>query len=401
MPPLGGIVMGLMSEYISRRLSASDLEAELIRLIKEYNIRRETFAIVYAVAIGKQIPDISLNQEDYYTIYDLLKGVDSQKLDMYLETPGGSAEAAEDIVKFLHTKFKEICFVVTGEAKSAGTIMVLSGDEILMTDTGSLGPIDAQVKIGRSVISAHDYKEWADNKMKEAEKNKRLNPFDATMVAQISPGELMGVNHALKYAEELVSEWLVKYKFKNWTETETRKLPVTKEMKGDCAKRIAGELTNHSKWRTHGRSIKAADLQNIGLRITTINSTSDLGDIVYRIQTVCRLLLGSTSTYKIFATEKEKVFKTASPTGTQPMRIPPQIVQAEVAEFEVKCQRCGKSFNLYAKFVPKENIDGDFNKKGVIAYPKDNRLKCDCGFEIDLSGIRNELELKVGKKIIT
>lgn len=42
--------------------------------------------------------------------------------------------------------------------------MVLSGDNIYMTETGSLGPIDAQVKIGRSVVSAHDYKAWVDEK---------------------------------------------------------------------------------------------------------------------------------------------------------------------------------------------------------------------------------------------
>jgi hypothetical protein len=244
--------------------------------------------------------------------------------------------------------------------------------------------------------------EWTDNKRKEADSTKRLNPFDATMVAQISPGELMGVNHALKYAEDLVSAWLVKYKFKNWTETETRKLPVTEEMKIDCAKRIAGELSNHSKWRTHGRSIKAGNLEKIGLKITTIDHNHDLSDIVYRIQTVCRLLFGSTNTYKIFATEKEKVFRGATPAGAQPVRLPAQaqMIKAEVAEFEVKCQRCGKHHKLYAKFVPKKDIDEDFNKKGVIAYPKDNKLKCDCGFEIDLSGIRNEMEIKVGRKIV-
>lgn len=67
--------------------------------------------------------------------------------------------------------------MIAGEAKSAGTILVLSGDNIFMTDTGSLGPIDAQVRIGRSVVSAHDYKEWIDLKREEALKNGSLNPF--------------------------------------------------------------------------------------------------------------------------------------------------------------------------------------------------------------------------------
>jgi len=214
--------MGFMSEYISRKLSAADLESELLRLISEYNKLQRTFAAVYVAALGKPIPDVPLNQDDYYLIHDLLKDVDSRKVDLYLETPGGSAEAAEEIVRCLRNKFDQVSFVVSGEAKSAGTIMVLSADEILMTETGSLGPIDAQVRIGRSVVSAYDSLEWTEQRRKEAEKAGKLNPFDATMVAQISPGELSGAYHALKYAEDLVTDWLVKYKFKTWTTTETR-----------------------------------------------------------------------------------------------------------------------------------------------------------------------------------
>jgi len=389
--------MGLMSEYINRKLSAVDLEAELLKLISEYNKLRQTFAAVYVAAIGKPIPDVTLSQDDYYLIHDLLKGVESRKVDFYIETPGGSAEAAEEIVECLRDRFDQVSFVVSGEAKSAGTIMALSGDEILMTETGSLGPIDAQVRIGRSVVSAYDYLEWTNQKKEEAQKMGKLNPFDATMVAQISPGELSGVFHALKYAEELVTGWLVKYKFKTWITTEKRQLPVTEEMKTKRAQEIAAELTNHAKWRTHGRSIKATDLHDIGLRVTRVESDPKLSDVVYRIQTVCRLLFSSTNTYKIFATEKEKVFKNATPVSAVP-KIPVQA--ADVVEFETRCTKCGKVHKLYAKFKDDPKIDEDFKKKGNISYPKDNKLKCECGFEIDLGGIRNDIETKLGKKLI-
>lgn len=390
--------MGLMSEYINRKLSAADLESELLQLISRYNKLRNTFAIVYVSAINKLIPDVPLNQDDYYVIHDLLTGVDSPKIDFYVETPGGSAEAAEEIVRWLRSKFDEVAFVVSGEAKSAGTIMVLSGDPILMTETGSVGPIDAQVRIGRSVVSAYDYIEWTNEKREEAEKIGKLNPFDATMVAQISPGELSRVYNALKYAEDLVVDWLINYKFKNWVITETRKIPVTDEMKRKRASEIAAELTNHAKWRSHGRSIKLGDLEELGLRIVKIDDDAKLSDIVYRIQTVCRLLFSSTHTFKIFATEREKVFKRATPVGLTP-KIPIQAA-AEVVEFETKCPQCGKVHKLYAKFVDNPKIDEDFQKKGNIAYPKDNKLKCDCGFEIDLSGIRNEIEVRIGRKLV-
>jgi len=387
--------MGLMSEYINKRMSAKELEKELLRLIGEYNHIRDTYLFVYAGAIGKPIPDIPISMDDYYIIFDILKNVESEKLDFYIETPGGSGEVVEEIVRFLRSKLDNINFVISGEAKSAGTILALSGNEILMTKSGSLGPIDAQIKIGRTVISAYDYIEWIDQKREEAEKYGKLNPLDATMVAQISPGELSLVYHALKFAEDLVVEWLSEYKFQNWEVTETRKIPVTEEIKKERAREIANELMNHGKWRTHGRSIKIEDLESIGLKITRIDDYPDIADVVYRIQTVIRLLFSTTTTYKIFATADEKIFKHAVPVGSPP-KIP--IKSADVAEFEVKCPRCGEVYRLYAKFVENPQIDRDFQEKGAIPFPKDNKLICDCGFEIDLTGIRNDLETKVGKK---
>ncbi len=393
--------MGLMNEYIERRLSATDLQSELQKLISNYNKLRDTYTIVYSTAIGKPIPipDLSLTQDDYYIIHDLLNEVDSSSLDFYIETPGGSAEAAEEIVECLHNKFEKVSFIVTGEAKSAGTIMVLSGDDIIMTQTGSLGPIDAQVRIGRSIVSAFDYIEWTDNKREEAGKTGRLNAFDATMIAQISPGELSGVYNALKYAEDLVVEWLVKYKFKNWTVTETRKIPVTEDMKARRAREIVNELINHAKWRTHGRSIKAVDLDTMGLKVTRGESNPELNEVIFRIQTVCRLLFSSSDVYKIFATEKNRVVKRAFPVSVTQQKIPTGAIP-EVAELETKCPQCGKVHKLYAKFVDNPRIDKDFQKKGCIAFPKDNKLKCDCGYEIDLGGVRNDIESKVGKKLV-
>jgi hypothetical protein len=336
--------------------------------------------------------------DDYYLIFDMLNRKNLNKLDFYIETPGGSGEAAEEIVGFLRNKFQNVSFIVSGEAKSAGTLIVLSGDEIFMTDSGSLGPIDAQVKIGRGVISAYDYIEWVKEKREEAEKIGKLNPFDATMVAQISPGEISGVYHSLHFAKDLVVEWLTKYKFKNWNITETKKVKVNEKKKREQAREIAEQLTDHSKWRSHGRSIKISDLRDIGLKINRIEDDPSLAEIVYRIQTIIRLLYVSTSAYKIFATSEEKILKEAIPINKS-LKIPKG--EPVVVEIEPKCPKCGKIYNLYAKFVSDPKIDEDFRKKKRVAFPKDSKLKCKCGFEIDLSGIRNEIEIKTGKKIIT
>jgi hypothetical protein len=391
--------MSLMNEYISRRLSASELESELLRLISAYNKLRDTYLFVYAAAFGKPIPAIPLEQADFYVIRDLLTGKKGlQKVDMYVETPGGSGETAEEIVKFLRNNFDTVSFVVSGEAKSAGTIIVLSGDEILMTETGSLGPIDAQMKIGRSIVSAYDYIEWVEEKKKEAKKQGALNPFDATMIAQISPGELGSVFHALKFAEDLVVEWLMKYKFKKWTITETRKIAVTEKMKKKRAKEIAKELTNHSKWRLHGRSIKIADLEEIGLKITSVDNDPQLAEIVYRIQMVCKLLFDNSTIFKIFATQDNKIFRQAVPAGT-PIKIPKMQIP-DAVEIEQECPKCGEKHKIYAKFSSDTKIDVDFKNKGFTPFPKDAKIICKCGFELTLQGIKNQIEIQTGRKIL-
>ncbi len=389
--------MSILGEYIAKKMSGADLEQELLKLIREYNKLRNTYLLVYAGAISKQIPAVSLSMDDYYTIYDLLRSTTSKKCDVYLETPGGSGEAAEEVVRFLRTKFGEVDFVISGEAKSAGTLMALSGNNILMTDSGSLGPIDAQVKIGRSGQSAYDYMEWIKDKRKEAQKVGKLNPFDATMVAQISPGELNGVDNALNFAKDLVIEWLPKYKFKDWNETETRKIKLTDTLKKRRARQIVNQLIDHNKWRSHGRSIKKSDLEGIGLKIIRVDSDVKLTEVVYRIQTVIKLLFSTTNTFKIMATEEEKIFANIIPMGNPPQMLPKQV---EVAKLDIDCPKCGTKHKLYAKFVNNPKIDGELQKEGFLPFPNNNVIKCKCRFEIDISGLKNDLETQTGKKML-
>lgn len=382
--------MSLMKEYIGRNLGAKELEDELLRLIAKYNKVADSFLFVYNSAIGKKVDGTPLEQEDFFIIADMLKQQKQKQIDVYLETPGGSGEAAEEIARFFHAHFEYVRFFVVGEAKSAGTLLVLSGNEIFMGETGSLGPIDAQVRIGRSVCSAHDYMDWVDKRRQEAANVGALNPFDAMMVAQITPGELGGVFNALKFAEDLVEEWLATYKFENWDVTEERKI--------ERAKEIANKLVDHGHWRTHGRSLKKQDLEAIGLRIASLDDDPKIADIIYRIQTVCRLLFGSTTVFKIFASENNKIVKLAAGAQVGAQKPAPQ--QLACQQFDANCPQCGKSHHLYLKFVNDKSLDDLMRNMQREKFPKDGKLTCECGFQIDLSGIRNDIEVKSGLKSV-
>ncbi|HUC86960.1 MAG TPA: hypothetical protein VMR75_01345 [Candidatus Saccharimonadales bacterium] len=389
--------MSIINDYINRRLTGSQLEDELLGLIKEYNQKSKTYLLVYSAAMEKPVPAVPLSMEDFYVIVDLLRGKDSGPLDFYIETPGGRGEAAEQIVEYLHSKFSEINIVISGEAKSAGTIMALSGNKIVMSETGSLGPIDAQVRIGRGQVSAHDYMQWVKDKQTKAQKDKALNPFDATMIAQISPGELKGVENALEYAHDLVEKWLPKYKFRDWIKTQSTQKKVTEEMKRQRARKIAESLSDHSHWRSHGRSLKIDDLESIGLKIDRLDGKPELALVIYKIQTVIKLLFSTTSSYKVFATEASKLFISAIQVGPQP--IVPEV--ANSANLELECPKCKYKHKLYAKLKPDKVIDLEMQKQGFKKIPLTGKLVCEkCGFELDLTGAKNEIERAAKKPII-
>lgn len=127
-----------------------------------------------------------------------------------------------------------------------------------------------------------------------------------------------------------------------------------------------------------------------------------LAEIVYRIHTVVRILFNKTTAYKLFVT-KDNIFRKLAVSQDMVRRKVPrhQPSQADVVEAEVICPQCNEKYLIYAKLINDTMIDADFKKRGAIPFPADNILKCGCGYEIDLSGVRNDIETQTGKKVIT
>jgi ClpP class serine protease len=109
-------------------------------------------------------------------INDQLSNLKGTKLDLILETPGGSGETVEDIVRLLRSKYSDVSLIIPGWAKSAGAIMAMSGDEILMEPASAIGPIDAQMAWQGKVFSADALLEGVDKIKKELEFGRFYEP---------------------------------------------------------------------------------------------------------------------------------------------------------------------------------------------------------------------------------
>ena len=89
-----------------------------------------------------------VNENDTMPFVDLLHNVEpSSSVDLLLHTHGGSIDSAEKLVRMVRSKLGEAEFriVVPEFAKSAGTLMVLGADRVVMSDMSELGPIDPQM----------------------------------------------------------------------------------------------------------------------------------------------------------------------------------------------------------------------------------------------------------------
>ena len=182
-------------------------------------------------------------------------------LCIILNTPGGSAETVEKLVKITRHHYEEVYFIVPDAAYSAGTIFCMSGDKIYMDYSSSLGPIDPQVFNGKNWVPALGYLDKVEEMIGKSADG-TLTQAELIMLREQDIAMLRRFEQARDLTIELLKEWLVKYKFKNWN-NHSNGDPVTEQQKTDRAMEIARDLSNNKLWHSHGRSIDVASLTHI------------------------------------------------------------------------------------------------------------------------------------------
>ena len=73
------------------------------------------------------------------------RGTRRTKLAIILETGGGFIEVVQRIVNVFRRHYDHVQFIIPNYALSAGTVLVMPGDAILMDYFSVLGPIDPQI----------------------------------------------------------------------------------------------------------------------------------------------------------------------------------------------------------------------------------------------------------------
>jgi len=200
-----------------------------------------------------------------------------ERLVMFLNTPGGSAEAVEKIVEMIRFHYREVYFVVPDFAMSAGTILCTSGDRIFMDYSSSLGPIDPQVFNGKEWVPALGYLDKVEQLLEKA-RNNALTNAEFLILQGIDLALLSRYEQARDLTITLLKKWLVEYKFRDWPthQSNAAKLgqPVTNEEKQARAEEIAKLLGDNKLWHSHGRMIGPGTLRRV-LRLKIDDYSSD------------------------------------------------------------------------------------------------------------------------------
>ena len=235
-------------------------------------------------------PKASIEEDDVTGFNDLIHSIDnSSDLGVFIISNGGSPSAAERIVKLIRSKFKNVSFYVSGNAYSAATMMCFSGDEIVMLNQGTLGPIDPQIN-GRPA--------YAIRKSFEEIQEKLTNDGPAgiaaymPLIAKYDLTLLELCKNAQELSEELAKEYLTNYMFVNENNADEK------------INTIVEFFLKYEIHKTHGRSIDRQLAIEKGLKIKKAEELEGLDNLLLSLHNQYKFFMDHSPFVKLFENSK-------------------------------------------------------------------------------------------------
>ena len=235
---------------------------QLIRQIEEATGRR--LGIYYA---GVDQAGAGIASGDIAPFQDILSDCDAGcDLDLLLQSPGGDIDSAEKLVYMIRERVRSLRIIVVERAKSAATLIALAADEILMSSTSELGPIDPQVTVfaadGRPLQRpARSFLDGLEQIKRSVASEGALNPAYYPLLSQFDPALLDFCEKAIRRSEQFAEKWLKKFMLRDGPEQ---------------AAQIAKRLTDVDQYRSHGMVIDWREAQEMGLNVSFLETDDPL-----------------------------------------------------------------------------------------------------------------------------
>lgn len=257
-------------------------------LIREIQNETRTTLLCYVGGAGT-----SVSRDDAVFLGDLLHNVPRGKpIDLLLHTGGGDIDAAEKLMSMLSDAAgtAPLRVIVPDYAKSAGTLMALGANSIVMSDSSELGPIDPQIETqdseGRiSVVAVQNhldaYQECFDLVKREPDNKAAqimLKTFDASRIHKYRAAK----TRARQLAEKMLKSRMFR---------EEQSLPTAP----------VAALMNNAKYQSHGQMIGIDEAKGISLKVDSKTPDDPLWRKFWQLY--CYQRMGITDDTKLFESE--------------------------------------------------------------------------------------------------
>jgi Serine dehydrogenase proteinase len=218
----------------------------------------------------------TIDRDDVVGFVEMLHNIPPESsVDLLLHTRGGDVDAAEKMMTLVQAAVGSGQFrvIIPDFAKSAGTLMVLGADTLIMSDSSELGTIDPQIwsndangkEVCHSVLSYLD----AFKIHSEALRKNPEDPVAHAMLNKLDPATLRNFE-------------AIRDRARNFAEDQLKR-------KGRNFSQIAGALMDTTRWPSHGQMIKWQDVKDLGLPVDYLLPRSKQWQAYWQLYCLLRL----------------------------------------------------------------------------------------------------------------
>jgi membrane-bound ClpP family serine protease len=265
------------------------------KLISEFqNIDKAKPRRLLAYIANISNPNSAIQPAHIVPFADALSGFgQAENLDLMIHTMGGSGDTAEKIVEMCRKHCAgEFRVIIPNMAKSAGTLIALGADKIVMGHCSEAGPIDPQIRqsVGNSLqnISAWTFIHTRDElqeKVNEAIAKGQDPSAYLQQLASIDPVFVKHCEQLMEFAEKVGRRWI------------TGRL-VKRNIAEDDAQQKAHDvidfLSDVAQHISHGKLILAGELRakcGETLDIEELEETQPAWQLLWELYVRCEVFL--------------------------------------------------------------------------------------------------------------
>lgn len=219
----------------------------------------------------------AIDRDDTAGFIEMLHNIPIESdVDLLLHTGGGDVDAAEKLIALVQATVSSgrLRVIIPDFAKSAGTIMTLGADALIMSDSSELGAIDPQIWLddGRGIEICHSVLSYlaAYESHSEALRNDPNDPVARLMLGKMDPATVRHFE-AIRDRARTLAENLLKRKGRNFS-------------------KITTLLMDINRWPSHGQMINWQEArQELELDVEYLPSTSEQWRAYWRLYCLLRL----------------------------------------------------------------------------------------------------------------